>query len=129
MNEKEIKFDYKSNANGKWYSIPKRTLMQFIGEDREEALRLDDMEAFELADDALLSCSRNECFSYKGIIYDPVEYRLNECEGGAVSATQPSMVDGGKVDVFGSNGSSFAKKQYHNVEEFYNDLLKLEDYE
>ena len=40
---------------------------------------------------------------------DRVEDILDE-DAGTVSATQPSMVDGGKVDVFGSNGSKFAVK-------------------
>ena len=53
-----------------------------------------------------------------------IEDILDE-EAGAVSATQPSMVDGGKVDVFGSNGSKFAVK---DEEDFINQLLQLEDY-
>lgn len=55
---------------------------------------------------------------------DRIEDILDE-EAGAVSATQPSMVDGGKVDVFGSNGSKFAVK---DEKDFINQLLQLEDY-
>lgn len=55
---------------------------------------------------------------------DRIEDILDE-DAGTVSATQPSMVDGGKVDVFGSNGSKFAVK---DEEDFINQLLQLEDY-
>ena len=55
---------------------------------------------------------------------DRIEDILDE-DTGTVSATQPSMVDGGKVDVFGSNGSKFAVK---DEEDFINQLLQLEDY-
>lgn len=48
---------------------------------------------------------------------------LKENEG-SVGATQPSMVDGGKLDVFCNNGSSFVKDD----KDFYAQLLKLEDY-
>ena len=55
---------------------------------------------------------------------DRIEDILDE-DAGTVSATQPSMVDGGKVDVFGSNGSKFSVK---DEEDFINQLLQLEDY-
>lgn len=42
---------------------------------------------------------------------------------GSVGVTQPSMVDGGKIDVFCSNGSKFVDEK-----DFYSQLLKLEDY-
>ena len=48
---------------------------------------------------------------------------LKENEG-SLGATQPSAVNGGKIDVFCSNGSSFIKKD----DDFYAQLLKLEDY-
>ena len=47
-----------------------------------------------------------------------------ECDG-TVSATQPSMVDGGKVDVFTNN----SKDKELNIHNIYDLLFELNDYE
>lgn len=46
-----------------------------------------------------------------------------ECDGN-VSATQPSMVDGGKVDVFTNN----SKDKELNIHNIYDLLFELNDY-
>jgi hypothetical protein len=54
-----------------------------------------------------------------------MENELLENEG-AVSATQPSMVSGGKIDVF---SSECGNKLHHKKKDFYSQLLELKDYD
>lgn len=61
-------------------------------------------------------------YYYKGGIY--MENTKLECDG-TVSATQPSMVDGGKVDVFTNN----SKDKELNIHNIYDLLFELNDYE
>lgn len=53
-----------------------------------------------------------------------MENELLENEG-AVSATQPAMVDGGRIDVFGSDCGNKLKHD----DDFYSQLFELKDYE
>lgn len=107
-NSDDIKFEYKSKSDGKFHSISKSVLIKIIAEDRDEARTLRNAEQFEEADDALLSCSRNEAFNYKGIIYDPVDYRLSKLKEDSEGTQTTDIAP--KVDQ--EVGKSKKKKHY-----------------
>lgn len=108
----DIKFKYKSRIDRKFHSIPKRTLIQTISEDREEARNSGNKEDFEEADDALLSCNRNEAFRYKGIIYDPVDYRLSKLKEDGEGTQCADIAPKIDQDI---NKKTTNKKKYYDI--------------
>ena len=105
--EDKIIFDYKSN--NKWCKISKTDLKQILSDDRNEAKGTAD---FDKVDDAFLKCCNNEPFSYKGIIYDPTEYRLSE--SGEEDGTQASDI-APKVDQNMNKNVTTSKKKHYDI--------------
>lgn len=100
--ENDIYFEYKSKLDDRFHRIPKRTILDILITDRNEAeneLGINSKD-WEEADDALLKCQRNEAFAYKGLIYDPIDYRLDKLRESAnkeyfeIMATNKGMWSG-----------------------------------